>query len=41
MLMEVVAAIFWEFDRNTGGGDGPWLRTLTAWEGHQTTILSI
>ena len=41
MLVEVVAAILWEFDRNTGGDIGQWQRILTAWEGYQKPSIDI
>ena len=39
MLVEVVAAILWEFDRNTGGDIGQRQRILTAWEVYQNRPL--
>ena len=41
MLVEVVAAILWEFDWNTGDDAGPRQSILTARESHQTTTHSI
>ena len=41
MLVEVVAAILWEFDRNTGGDIGQRQRILTAWEVYQKPSIGI
>ena len=41
MLVEVIASILWEFDRNTGGDIGPQQRILTAWKDYQKPFIGI
>ena len=40
-LVEVVVRNFWQSNWNAGGGVGPRLRSVTAWERYQTTPLGI